>query len=489
MALRQHRRAVGVFPSRREAEHALNELRDSGFPMEKVSVVAKDSDPKDQLGGAHMSDHPGNKADEGAKAGVVAGGALGGLTGLLVGLGALAIPGIGPVMLAGAGATAIATALSGGAIGAAAGGLGGALIGSGIPEERAKVYSDRVSQGDYLVMVDGTDEELRRAESILSRRGIRHWGVYNAPGVDASASLAVDNSAPRNSVQTLKDFDPNYRETLGDDGIQGFGVYTEGTDNQIGTVSDVLVDRAQGHFRYLVVDIGPWISGKKVLLPVGRSRIDYPARRVYTSLSREQAEALPEFNNSSTVDYDYEEQVRRIYRPTNPQTSHVSTQVNDIDSHRETYSYQEDPSLYEINDANHQTLRLYEERLIATKKRLKIGEVTIGKHIETVTARTSVPLERERIVIERTTPVDAATVVSPDEVAFQAGEVTRMETYEERADIHKEAFVREEVIIRKEVDQDTVDAEETLRREALDINTAGHSVVDTTPERSPSDRS
>jgi len=92
---------------------------------------------------------------------VVTGGAVGGLTGLLVGLGALAIPGIGPVMLAGATATALASSFWRGDC-AAAGGLLGALVGLGIPEERARVYNSRLSQGDYLVIVDGTDDEIRR---------------------------------------------------------------------------------------------------------------------------------------------------------------------------------------------------------------------------------------------------------------------------------------------------------------------------------------
>ncbi|HIK18334.1 MAG TPA: PRC-barrel domain-containing protein [Leptolyngbyaceae cyanobacterium M33_DOE_097] len=146
-----HRRSVGVFPSRQAAEQALHELRDSGFPMERVSVVARDGDKQDDMAGANVRDHVGTKADEGATIGAVSGGALGGLTGLLVGLGTLAIPGIGPIMLAGATATALATTLAGGAIGAVSGGLLGALIGLGIPEERARVYQDRVARGGYLV--------------------------------------------------------------------------------------------------------------------------------------------------------------------------------------------------------------------------------------------------------------------------------------------------------------------------------------------------
>lgn len=178
------KRAIGVFPHRRNAEAALQELRTAGFNMDNVSVVGKHADHNDQIAGVEMSDRAtGNKADEGAKAGAATGGALGGLTGLLVGLGALAIPGIGPVIAGGALATALATTAAGGAIGAAAGGLTGALVGLGIPEERAKFYNDRVNRGDYLVMVDGTEDEIRRAQPILSRHGIQEWGIYDTSDV------------------------------------------------------------------------------------------------------------------------------------------------------------------------------------------------------------------------------------------------------------------------------------------------------------------
>ncbi len=269
----------------------------------------------------------------------------------------------------------------------------------------------------------------------------------------------------------LKDLDPNSEETSGEDGILGFDVYTDVTDNKIGTVNDILIDQAEGDFRYLVVDIGFWVLGKKVLLPVGRSRLDNEARRVYVSLSKEQAQALPEFNDSMSVDYDYEERVRGIYRPTVPMTGSIPAQVSDVAS--DTYSYHTEPSLYKMNDTNHQTLRLYEERLVANKKRIKAGEVAIGKNVETETARVAVPIEKERVVIERTTLVGAGTVVSPGDVPFTEGEVVHLETYEETADIHKEAFVREEVRIRKEVSIDTVNDSQTLRREELDVNTEG----------------
>jgi hypothetical protein len=194
LAANQLRRAVGVFRSRQDAEYALFELRDSGFPMERVSVIAQDGDRPATIAGTEAT---GNKADEGATVGAVSGGALGGLTGLLIGLGALAIPGIGPIMLAGAGATVLATTLAGGAIGAATGGLVGGLIGLGIPEERARRYHDRVAQGDYLVMVEGSDAEIARAATILHRRGVEDYGVYDLPaGTVATAATPVGGTTP-----------------------------------------------------------------------------------------------------------------------------------------------------------------------------------------------------------------------------------------------------------------------------------------------------
>lgn len=195
MVVGVHRRAVGVFSHRRDAEKALNELKHSGFAMDRVSIIAQDADRNEDIAGSPVREKVGDKSDEGATTGAVTGGALGGLTGLLVGLGTLAIPGIGPIMLAGATATTLATTLAGAGIGAVAGGLLGGLIGLGIPEERARGYENRVRQGHYLVIVDGTDAEIAQAEAILRRGGIEDYDVYDAPrGAAATTGAAVATS-------------------------------------------------------------------------------------------------------------------------------------------------------------------------------------------------------------------------------------------------------------------------------------------------------
>jgi len=173
------------------------------------------------------------------------------------------------------------------------------------------------------------------------------------------------------------------------------------------------------------------------------------------------------------IDYDYEEKVRGVYRtPVRQERLETSTPVDapSVAHDRNTYRYEQEPNLYDMNERNHQNLKLYEERLVANKSRVKTGEVSVGKHVENETARVSVPVEKERVIIERTTPGEGARSVSPAEADFREGEVTRVDIYEETPDIHKEAVLREEVKINKVVERDTVEAEETLRREELDID-------------------
>ncbi len=297
-------------------------------------------------------------------------------------------------------------------------------------------------------------------------------------------------------LHKIKDFDPDYRTHFDDQDIIGYDFYA-GKD-KVGSVDDMLVDD-NGKIRYLIINTGVWILGKKVLLPIGRSRIDYKDHRITAEgLTRSQAESLPEYDGTMPVDYDYEEQVRGVYRPTTAVESSTAVENSTalensapldgaaatMGYDRDTYSYDRDSSLYDLDDTHHQSLKLYEERLIANKTRAKTGEVAVGKRIETESAKVSVPIEKERVVIERTNPASSAAVTSGDR-AFQEGEVARVEVYEETPDIRKEAFVREEVSVRKEVDRDVVNAEETLRREELDVDTQGSPVVDkgTKPRR------
>jgi hypothetical protein len=160
---------AGLFREREAAVAAIDDLKAAGFRPEDVGVAVRDRTEQSKLVG-----ETGTRAAEGAASGAVGGGVLGGLMGFLVGLGALAIPGIGPVLAGGALAAAFGiaggTAVAGAGIGAAAGGIVGALVGMGIPKEEAEYFERGFREGDVLVTVNGSDRAAE-ARAVLEGHG------------------------------------------------------------------------------------------------------------------------------------------------------------------------------------------------------------------------------------------------------------------------------------------------------------------------------
>ncbi len=278
------------------------------------------------------------------------------------------------------------------------------------------------------------------------------------------------------TLVSLKETYPDYRETFSDNNLShldDYSVYAQG-DDKVGSIEDGLFDDTTGQFRYLVVDTGAWIFGKKVLLPIGKAQFDNDTKRVFVnSLTKAQVENLPEYNGEA-VDYNYEESVRGVYRENAVEQSaavNASAPVEGRAYTQENYSYDYDADLYTApaTEDRNQPIRLYEERLIADKSRVKAGNVAVGKRVETETAKVSIPVEKERVVIERTTPT--ATGAATADHVFEDGEVARVEVYEEQAAVRKEAFVREEVSVRKETTEELVSEQATIRREELDVDT------------------
>lgn len=178
------RTVIGVFDDPGRADEALNALRDAGIAPEQVSAIARDQRNADSVAaGAGMG-------AEGASAGAVLGGVTGGILGWLVGIGALVVPGVGPIVAAGA----LATTLGAAALGAVAGGLIGALVDLGIPEDEALGYEGSVREGSMLLSVHAaTDEQAWNARALFARHGgtdVRAYGL-DGPG-GASASRATN---------------------------------------------------------------------------------------------------------------------------------------------------------------------------------------------------------------------------------------------------------------------------------------------------------
>ncbi len=154
---------IGLVSTESQAQVIVGELKAAGFDHGDISALLPDT-----RGTRDFAHQQNTKAPEGAVAGVGAGGALGGTLGLLVGIGALAIPGLGPFIAAGP----LMAALSGAAVGAAVGGVTGALIGMGIPEIEAKKYEGKIKGGNILLAVHTRDgKEIDRAKEIFKRNG------------------------------------------------------------------------------------------------------------------------------------------------------------------------------------------------------------------------------------------------------------------------------------------------------------------------------
>jgi hypothetical protein len=153
----------GIFSTQAQAEQGVDALQAAGFRSDDISVLAPDQQTSKELAAEKNT-----KAPEGTTTGATTGGALGGTLGLLAGIGALAIPGLGPFIAAGP----IMATLAGLGVGAATGGLIGALVGMGIPEYEAKRYEGRVKEGSILVSVHCDDSDwVSKAKDILGRAG------------------------------------------------------------------------------------------------------------------------------------------------------------------------------------------------------------------------------------------------------------------------------------------------------------------------------
>ena len=187
------RTVVGLFDTLTEAQHVITDLTDVGFPRDDISLVANDAQSEYAKylapGTVHRTDDA-VTADEGAGFGAV----VGGLTGILASLGALAIPGIGPVIAAGP----LVAALTGGAVGAVAGaatgGIVAGLVKTGISEEDAQAYAEGVRRGGTMLVVNSPDNMAQRAQDIMNRHGavdvyerMTNWRSMGWQGFDVSA--------------------------------------------------------------------------------------------------------------------------------------------------------------------------------------------------------------------------------------------------------------------------------------------------------------
>jgi hypothetical protein len=176
----------GLYHTRSEVERAVDALKRADFRSTDISVLM----PENQ-GSKDFAHEKGTKAPEGAATGAGTGAVLGGTLGWLVGIGALAIPGLGPFIAAGP----IVASLAGLGVGGAVGGLTGALVGMGIPEYEAKRYEGRIKEGGILLSVHSDDSDwTKRAKKILEETGAKD---VSSAGESSADYAETDRPLPR----------------------------------------------------------------------------------------------------------------------------------------------------------------------------------------------------------------------------------------------------------------------------------------------------
>ncbi len=170
----------GIYPTYNAVEGGVDGLKTAGFRSTDISVLFPEN-----VGSKDFAHHKGTKAPEGAAAGAGSGAVVGGVLGWIVGIGALAIPGVGPFIAAGP----IMAALAGVGVGGAIGGITGALIGMGIPEYEAKRYEGRVREGGILLSVHSDSSEwTKRAKIILEQTGAQDISSTGEASADYAKS-------------------------------------------------------------------------------------------------------------------------------------------------------------------------------------------------------------------------------------------------------------------------------------------------------------
>src|ERR1039458_7996451 len=170
----KNKSVFGIYSTRSEVESAVNALKDAGFSNSDVSVLLPENIGSKELVTKELITKQSTKGPEGAAFGAGSGAAVGGALGWLVGVGALAIPGIGPVIAAGP----LVAALAGIGIGGALGGFAGSLVGMGIPEQDARaLYGERVKGGVLVVVHCQAEDESQRAQHALRASGAQDIAV------------------------------------------------------------------------------------------------------------------------------------------------------------------------------------------------------------------------------------------------------------------------------------------------------------------------
>lgn len=423
---------VGLYDRFEDAQQAVQALHDSGFSKEDISLIARDATGEFSRHLEGTQEGETRDVSEGAATGAGIGAVLGGLGGLLLGLGALAIPGIGPVIAAGP----IVSTLAGAGIGAVAGGLVGSLVDLGIPEEHAEYYSEGVRRGGTLLVVRSNDERADMVADIMNR----------------FAPVDVEERAGMWRKEDWKGYDPNAQPLTSDQmefNRQRYG------DNIPVTGSSHFTDTESSMRDHDLLDTDIQDSG---LSDYGRSQVSSETNIPVTGseFSRQDEGML----DDDLIERD------RLHTDTNIPVTGSESWDKDRDMMDQDIL---DPDLEkDVNipvTGSDVTLPVIEEDIDIGKHEVDKGNVRASAHITEEPVEKDINLRQEHINVERR-PVDRPATDSDYE--FEDKTYEFKEKGEEPM-VHKSSHVVEEVHINKDVDEEKFTVQDSVRRQDVEV--------------------
>ena len=274
---------VAVYGTHIEAEGAVKELQRAGIDMQTLSIVGKDSHTDEHVVGYYNT---GDRMKYWGKTGAF----WGGFWGLLFGSAFFAIPGIGPVLVAGPLVAWIVGALEGAVVVGGLSAIGAGLYGMGIPKDSVVQYEAALKTDKFLLMVHGTAAEVEKAQRHHRKHPARHSGTARGRGSGNGHKIA-----------------PWRAKTMFTNATQLKGFVIRATDGELGTVDQLYFDDETWAIRYLTVDTGGWLGGRHVLIsPMSVVHTDWPAKRLDVALTKKQVENSPDIDTHQPVSRQHE---------------------------------------------------------------------------------------------------------------------------------------------------------------------------------------
>ncbi|WP_435017802.1 DUF2382 domain-containing protein [Tundrisphaera sp. TA3] len=462
---------VGLFETRDQAVKAVESLKAAGFPAEDMSIVMRDREAS-----ADVAEEAG--VGDAAAAGAMGGGLLGGIAGLVLGAGALAIPGIGPIIAAGP----IAAALTGGALGAAAGGIVGALTEVGVPEDEVEHYQAGVERGGVLLSVKVPAGRESEARSLLTSTGlhdIKHhqklWKKdpdYRYDAASLASTPTADTSKPKAKAA------PKAATTKGDKTMATTNKHEDtkatvstATGGAAGALAGAGVGAAVGGPVGAAVGAGIGaVAGSAAGGAAGYASHEADFRSEWESSSARGKHRWEEV--SPAYRYGWESYERPEYR--DKSWSQVGSELKKSwtgsTAWEETEPYVksawERRAKHQVASGNEAVIPVVEEELKVGKRTVEKGGVQVKTSVVETPVETDVSLHEEHVKVKRRA-VDRP-VTGADAAAFQEGTIELKETVEE-AVVAKSARVVEEIVLSKEGSDRTQTVRDKVRKTDVDV--------------------